>query len=225
MRILGIDTTTKFMCLGIYENGRIYEYNLELGPRQSSLLVPTIKRLMDALGFSINDIDYFACGLGPGSFTGMRVGLATVKALSWSTKKPLIGISTLEILAQNIKNTDKLILPIIDAKRKLIYCGFFKRKKQGLVKIKPYMLLGVEELCNKAKANALLFGDAINLYKAEIMMNIKEAELLDKDYWYPKGHNIIELALKRIKSNKLDDPFKVKPIYLYPKECQIKKHK
>ena len=69
MRILGIDTATKFLSLGVYNNGKIYEYNLELGTGLSLWLVATIKRVLDVLGWQASSIDYFACGLGPGSFT------------------------------------------------------------------------------------------------------------------------------------------------------------
>ena len=83
MKILGIDTTTKFLSLGFYADGKVYEYNLEAGSRLSGLLVPTIERALAALGWDIASIDYFACGIGPGSFTGVRVGLATVKGFAY----------------------------------------------------------------------------------------------------------------------------------------------
>ena len=248
MKILGIDTTTKFLCLGAYDGAKIYEYNLELGTKHSALLVPTIKRVLDALEWHISEVDYFACGLGPGSFTGMRVGLATIKGLSWATKRPVIGISTLDILAQNVKDSDKNIIPIIDAKRNLIYCSIYKKKNRKLSRIKPYMLLSIEEFFKIAKPNSIIFGDAVNLsrrpdftsevgipsrrtsvfrssgtsFKEEIIRRIRGANILDKDYWYPKAHNIIALALERIKEKKFENSFGIRPIYLYPKECQIK---
>jgi tRNA threonylcarbamoyl adenosine modification protein YeaZ len=109
MRILGIDTSTKFLCLGIYDNGKMYEYNLEVGRKLSSLLAVDIKRTLDAAGLRINEINYFACGLGPGSFTGMRTGISTIKGLSWVNKKPIIGISTLDILAQGVHDEAGLL--------------------------------------------------------------------------------------------------------------------
>lgn len=223
MKILGIDTTTKFLSLGISDNGKIYEYNLEVGTRLFSLLAKTIKRVIDALGWQASDIDYFACGLGPGSFTGMRVGIATVKGLAWSLNKPVVGISTLDILARGIKSDDVFIIPIVDAKRNLIYCCIYKTKDGILKRITPYMLLTKEEFYRKARAKSIIFGDAVSLYKEEILRNIKGVSFLDKDYWYPRGHNIIALALERIKDKKLNKPCAIKPIYLYPKECQIRK--
>ena len=222
MKILGIDTTTKFLCLGAYDGAKIYEYNLELGTKHSALLVPTIKRVLDALQWHISEVDYFACGLGPGSFTGMRVGLATIKGLSWATKRPVIGISTLDILAQNVKDIDKDIIPIIDAKRELIYCSIYKKKNRKLSRIKPYMLLSIEEFFKIAKPDSIIFGDAVSLFKEEIIRRVRGANILDKDYWYPKAHNIIALALERIKEKKFENSFGIRPIYLYPKECQIK---
>ncbi len=240
MKILGIDTTTKFLSLGVYDNAnpvrntiynkgyskisngaKIYEYNLDLGRRHSNLLMVTIKRVLDALGWDARDIDYFACGTGPGSFTGIRIGIATIKGLSFSLNKPVIGISTLDILARNAGITDDPIVPIIDARRSLIYCSVYRKKNNILRRMMPYMLLTEEEFFKKAGNNAVLLGDAVNLYKQKILENIKGATILEKEHWYPKGRSIVELALERIKNNKIDNPFELAPIYLYPKECQI----
>ncbi len=223
MKILGIDTTTKFLCLGFCDNTQIYEYNLEVGARLSAILSVTIQRILDSLRWRMRDIDYFVCGLGPGSFTGVRVGLATIKGISFALNKPIIGVSTLDILAKNAAHTGTQIVPVIDAKRNLNYCSVYRNKNGRLTRMKPYMLLSREEFFKKVKANAIILGDAAGLYKDEILSRIKGVHILDKDYWYPKAHNLIALALERIKEKKLNDPFRIKPIYLYPKECQIKK--
>ncbi|MBU4346369.1 MAG: tRNA (adenosine(37)-N6)-threonylcarbamoyltransferase complex dimerization subunit type 1 TsaB [Candidatus Omnitrophica bacterium] len=222
MRILGIDTTTRFLVLGIYDNLNVYEYSLEVGTRLSSLLAETIKRVLDVLGWQAGSIDYFACGLGPGSFTGMRVGIAAIKGLAWSLNKPVVGVPTLDILARNINLTDRYVIPALDAKRGLIYCSVYKSKGQALKRITPYMLLSQGEFFKKAKNNSIIFGDAVTLYQEKILNNIKGVSILDKDYWYPKPSNIIALALERIKDKKANTPFEIKPIYLYPKECQIR---
>jgi tRNA threonylcarbamoyladenosine biosynthesis protein TsaB len=225
MKILGIDTTTKFSSIGVYDGTKVYAYNLEVGRELSSLLAPTIKRILDTLGWQASDIDYFACGLGPGSFTGMRVGLATIKGLAWSLNKPIIGISTLDILAANIKAVDAKVIPMIDAKRNLIYCSVYKTKGSMQKRITPYLLLTEDEFFKKMKAKSIIFGDAVPFYKEKILRNIKGVTILDRDYWYPQGQNIIELALERIRAKRFSNSFKTKPIYLYPKECQIKNAK
>jgi len=252
VKILGIDTTTRFLCLGIYNDNKIYEYSLDLGRRLSSLITPTIKRVLDALGWQIKDIDYFACGLGPGSFTGMRVGIATVKGLAFSLNKPVVGVSTLDILARNAGITGAYVIPIVDARRNLIYCSIYRNKFGQSVRIKPYMLLTIDEFLmvqesvlkhfpvplrkslkviaegdflkkTKIKDSTVILGDAINLYKQKILMHMKNVTVLDKDYWYPRGRNIIHLAIERINSKKVNSASEIKPVYLYPKECQIRK--
>jgi len=209
--------------LGIYDDGRVYEYNLEVGTKLSSLLAVTIKRVLDSFGWRPQDIDYFACGLGPGSFTGMRVGIAAIKGLSWATAKPVIGIPTLDLLAKNAPDADKKVIPIIDARRNLIYCSVYNKKGGRLNRIKPYMLLSEKELFKNLKYGAIILGDAIGLYKEKIQLNVKGATFLDKDYWYPKARNILLLAQERISAKKSSDAFNIKPIYLYPRECQVKK--
>lgn len=222
MKILAVDTSTKFMCLGICDGHKIYVYNLETQRKLSSLLSLTIKRVFDALGWELDEIDYLACGLGPGSFTGLRVGIATVKGISWALHKPIAGVSTLDILAGNAEDSDRPVVPVIDAKRGLIYTSVFKKKNGRLRRIRPYMLLDSGELIRQVPPQSIIFGDALGLYKERLLGNINGATFLDKDYWYPKAHNIIELARERIKEVQLYTCFNIKPIYLYPKECQIK---
>lgn len=222
MKILGIDTTTKFLCIGLYVDGKSYEYNLETGRNLSALLVPTIERVIAAAGLKIADIDYFACGLGPGSFTGIRIGLATIKGLSIVRNKPVVGISTLDILAENVLTDNTLIVPAIDARRGLIYCSSYKREPGLLKRKSEYLLLSLDEFIKKFSKNAVILGDAASLYSDKMLARIKGAIILDKDYWFPRAHNIIELAKAQIKARQFSLALNVKPIYLYPQECQIK---
>jgi tRNA threonylcarbamoyladenosine biosynthesis protein TsaB len=222
VKIFGIDTTSTFLCIGIYDNGRLYEYNLQLGRKHSALIMVTTKRILDALSWQAKDIDYFACGSGPGSFTGVRIGVAAVKGLAWSLKKPVINVSSLDILAQNA-DCDGMIVPAVDAKRNLIYASIYRNKNNSLKRIAPYMLLSTADFIKKIKPGSIILGDALSLYKEEISKHLKGARFLDKDYWRLRGGNIIRPALEKIKEGRLNTAFDIEPIYLYPKECQISK--
>mgnify|MGYP003394139336 FL=1 len=222
MKLLGIDTTTKFLCLGLYVDGKSYEYNLETGRNLSALLAPSIQRVLAAAGLKIADIGYFACGLGPGSFTEMRVGLATIKGLSIVRDKPVIGISTLDIRAKNVLLKDSLIVPALDARRGLIYCSSYNFERGVLRRKSEYALLSLDEFIKKFGKNPVILGDAVSLYGDKMLSRIKGARVLDKDHWFPRPHNLIALALARIKAKKFSSALTVKPIYLYPKECQIR---
>ncbi len=223
MKILGLDTSSKFLGLGLCNGALVYGYNLDLGTRHSALLMPTLERVLAALKWEMEEIDYFACGLGPGSFTGIRVGLATVKGLSWALGKPSLGIPTLDILARGVKGADSDIVVAVDAKRNLIYCSIYKIKGNILKRTTPYLLLSERDFLKKIKPGSLIVGDAAGLYKDTILKNSKGARILQQDYWYPKGQSIMELALERIKAGKINNAFDLKPLYLYPKECQIRK--
>jgi len=224
MKILGIDTTTEFLALGVSDGDKVYEYNIELARRHSCLLVPTIKRILNALDWKPGDIDYLACGLGPGSFTGVRIGLSAIKGLSWALKKPIVGISTLDILANNAfyEKQFKYIVPIIDAKRNLVYSSIYKRQGAHLKRKTRYMLLTVYELAKRIKPDTGILGNACDLYKDWLLRNTKGAYFLDRDYWRLQGRNIVLIAQERVKHNEIKTAFDIEPIYLYPKECQIK---
>jgi len=222
MKILAIDTTTTRLCLGLYVDGKFYEYSLQVGRGLSSLLVPTIQRVLDAVGLKVTQIDYFACGLGPGSFTGMRIGLATIKGLSVVKNIPIIGISTLDILAENALLKDRLIVTALDARRALIYCSSYKYQQGSLKRQSAYALLTLDELVKKFPRRVVILGDAVALYKEALLTRIKNSTVLDKDYWSVQAHCLMSLALAKIKAKQFSSALTLKPIYLYPKECQIK---
>lgn len=233
MRILGIDTSTKFLCIGIYdENNGTSEYRMDLGRKHSYYILPTIKRILDSLKIKPKDLDYFAVGLGPGSFTGLRLSLSVIKGLAFALRKPIIGISSMDILALNVKTAlhsnyglspkETKICPIIDAKRNLIFSSLYSIKDGRLRRTMPYKLITLDGLIRRVPLQTIFLGDALKLYKDKIITKIKRAVLLDEDFWYPQAENIIELARQRINKNKIDDIKTIKPIYLYPKECQIK---
>ena len=222
MKILGIDTTSKFFCLALYSDGRLCEYKLETGRKLSGLLAIHIQRVLKAEGLSVADIDYFACGLGPGSFTGMRMGLATIKGLSLIANKPVAGVSTLDILAAGAGEQKKLIIPAIDAKRGLIYCAAYSSEKGKLKQKSAYALLSPKEFVASFRQPAILLGDALGIYRDIFTLSMKNVSFLDKDYWFPAPGNLIRLAIDKIRHHHLSDTFNLKPIYLYSKECQIK---
>ena len=158
MKILGIDTTTKMLCVGVYDDGKACEYNVELGRKHSALVVTTVKRVLDALRWQAKDLDYFVCGAGPGSFTGVRIGAAAIKGLAWSLKKPIVSVSSLDILAGNAP-CEGTIVPAIDAKRGLIYSSIYENRNGKLKRLAPYMLLPAEEFLKKIKPGSVISTD------------------------------------------------------------------
>jgi tRNA threonylcarbamoyladenosine biosynthesis protein TsaB len=224
MVILGIDTSSKIMCIAVSDDsGKVYELRLEAGKKLATILAPNIKRILDSLDLSLKDIDYLACATGPGSFTGIRIGLSTIKALAFAARKPVIGISSLDILAMNAADSRGMICPMVDAKRGLIYYSLYKAKP-ALKRVMPYKLSAPEELLKAKLASPCVFlGDAVKLYKEKISGRVRGAEFLDEEFSYPRPGNIIKLARQRAEAKQAVSSFKLEAIYLYPKECQISK--
>jgi tRNA threonylcarbamoyladenosine biosynthesis protein TsaB len=220
MKILALDTTTRFLCVGIYKEGACYEYVVEAGRKMSLLITPTLSRLLDAAGLDLERIDYIACGLGPGSFTGIRLGLSTVKGLTFLSPIVTVGIPTLEIIASSAVGAKGPIAVLVDAKRSLLYYGLFIFSGQTLKRLQPDQLLTFEQVCKKIKGPVAIAGDGAGLYRDAIARKLPQAVILDKDCWHPRGNAMIRLALERIEKNKISK--QCAPIYLYPKECQVR---
>jgi len=227
MNILAIDTSTRRLCLGLINNQRkILEYNLDSGIRHTELLLPTIKKALRRLRVSLDDIDCFAVGLGPGSFTGLRIGLATIKGFVQARNVPVIGLSSLDVLAVNaLAGNSKVISPVIDAKRNLVYTAWYEVGfKKRLRRRSPYLLISIEELLNKLRVykSVAFLGDGLRIYQQALRQRRKDSIFLEEDTWYPQAGNLIKLALDLVNRGRFQDVRRMKPIYLYPKECQIR---
>ena len=128
MKILAIDSTALVASVAICEDEVLLgEVTLNNGNTHSETLLPTVEFLLSHLSLTRDDIDLFALSEGPGSFTGVRIGAATVKGLAFGTRKPCVGVSTLEALAYNLRSHDGLICPVMNARRKQVRSGGTKK--------------------------------------------------------------------------------------------------
>ncbi|MFW6381025.1 MAG: tRNA (adenosine(37)-N6)-threonylcarbamoyltransferase complex dimerization subunit type 1 TsaB, partial [Bacillota bacterium] len=129
MKILGIDTSTEICALGLLVEGEMLaEINLKLDRRHSERLMPNLVHLFQESGLEIKEIEGMAVTIGPGSFTGLRIGLSTVKAMAQYLQVPVRGVSTLEVLAQGCTGCQGLLVPVLDARRQRVYTALFRSK-------------------------------------------------------------------------------------------------
>ncbi|MBE6595294.1 MAG: tRNA (adenosine(37)-N6)-threonylcarbamoyltransferase complex dimerization subunit type 1 TsaB [Ruminococcaceae bacterium] len=147
MLILALDSTAVVASVALCEDDRaLAAFHLNNGNTHSETLLPMVKAALDTTGHSVDDIDLFACSVGPGSFTGVRIGAATVKGLAFGKEKPVIGVSTLEALATNLLPFEGLIVPVMNARRGQVYNAVFEAKNGVLQRITPDRALAVTEL-------------------------------------------------------------------------------
>lgn len=217
MKILGLDTSTLMAtCAVIDDDILIGEFSLNQDMSHSERLVPMIKEVLDNLNLKIDDIDLYGVSTGPGSFTGLRIGVATIKGFAHLFNKPLIGVSTLEALAFNLPHNE-IVVPMIDARRDRVYTGIYTWKN-GTIKtiMKPDVMevddfLKILEKYEKIVVN----GDGSILYKERII-----SALGDKVLFSTIGQNsckaasIGELALLKYREGYRDNYFTLVPDYL-----------
>lgn len=234
MKILGIDTSSKVLSIALSEDESIIiRESCLLDRRHSSLMLPKIKGMLQRVNLCIDDVDAFIVGLGPGSFTGLRIGVSTVKGFGIATGKPCIGIPSIDAMALNVDGESRTIVPVIDAKRKQVYSAIYTKKKGCIVRKTGYLLLSVHRLMKRVNAvrslssngkkGPVFLGDGISLYREDMECLSKKAVFLEEEYWYPNAEDLIRLGLGRLKRYKKGDISRLKPIYLYPRDCQVRK--
>lgn len=223
MKILGIDTSSKFLSIAVSENDSIIkEESHLLDRRHASELVPKIKALLKKSNISARSIGAFVVGLGPGSFTGMRIGVSAVKGFGLASDKPCIGVASMDSIACNAQEEGRDIVPIIDAKRNQVYAAVYRRRNGIVTRVSDYLLLPVEKLLEKLKGAPIFLGDGVSLYKGDILSLNKKAVFLEEKYWYPGAGNLIMQGYLKIKKAGRYKINSLEPLYLYPEDCQVK---
>ena len=156
MKILGIDTSSKFLNIALSEDENIIkEESYLLDRRHASQLVPKVKELLKKYRTPISKIDVFIIGLGPGSFTGLRIGVSAIKGFGIASGKPCIGVASIDSIACNAQENNKDIIPIIDAKRGQVYAAIYRRKGNKVARLSDYLILPIEKLLKKVEPRGL----------------------------------------------------------------------
>ncbi len=133
MRVLGIETSTFTGGVACVEDGVVVaESLLDVRQAHTAVLLPTLDRVLGDAGWTIDDVDGFGVSLGPGSFTSLRIGLATVKGLAAKHDRPVVGVGTLRAMAAGIAAADALLMPVIDARQQEYYTARFRRRRDLL---------------------------------------------------------------------------------------------
>lgn len=142
-----MDSSAAVATVALCENGKLLaEYTVNNGNTHSETLLPMAEAVLKAFSLTAQDIDLFAVSNGPGSFTGVRIGAATLKGLAFASQKPCVGVSTLNALAYNLINTKGLICPVMNARRSQVYTALFRSDGSTLERLLPDSAMAIEEL-------------------------------------------------------------------------------
>jgi len=224
MRILALDSSGLVAAVAIVEEGQtIAEYTVNYKKTHSQTLLPMLDEVVKMIELDMNTIDAIAISGGPGSFTGLRIGSATAKGLGLALGKPLIHIPTLDGLAYNLYGTSDVICPIMDARRKQVYTGFysFEPAEDGGLELKiiePQMAISVDELIeklNKMGESVTFLGDGVPVYGEMLREGLKiDYRFAPAHMNRQRGASIGVLALDYHKKGKLETAAEHQPDYL-----------
>lgn len=169
MKILAIDSSGLVASVAILDEDQlIAEYTVNYKKTHSQTLLPMLEEVKKMIDLDLTSLDALAIAGGPGSFTGLRIGSATVKGLGLALNKPIVQVPTLEGLAYNLYGTENLVCPIMDARRNQVYTGIYRFDGEKLVSIEKQCAIGIEELLeklNQLKEKVILLGDGVPVYK------------------------------------------------------------
>lgn len=225
MRVLALETSTMMGSVAIMEEGGlIAEYRLNIKTAHSERLMRTINEVLKGSGLDLKDIDGFAISIGPGSFTGLRIGLSTVKGLHYTTKRPIVAISTLEALAWNIPFSRHHVCPMLDARKKEVYTALYHYEEEGvLLRLIEEQVASPEKILAEIKDSTVFLGDGANIYRELIKELLGPLALFaPKAKQLPSAANVAELGIAAIKAGKIQDPVTLVPKYIRRSEAEIK---
>lgn len=226
MKFLSIDTSTQYSVVALSdENGMLFGERRLFEKGRCENLFSLFRHCLKKAKTNMEGVDFFALGCGPGSFTGLRIGIAAVKGLTYALNKNCFVFSSLDAIAFNdVALKEERLCVCVDAKRDNIYCRFYARDRQGgLVRDSDDLLLGMGAFLKKINVHTALTGDALKLKGDIFLKKIKRCRLLNEKFWYPTPESLSRLALEAFKKGGGVGSFVLDAKYLYESDCQVHK--
>lgn len=227
MKILAVDTSSKICAVAILEDNKVIdEIKLDNGKTHSENLMPIIKEILDKNNLTLKDMNLIAVSVGPGSFTGIRIGIATIKPMAEVYNLPVASVTSLETLARNIENKEKdfTIISLIDAKNNQVYAGFFDTEYNLK---EDEIAEDIDEVLKKAgKYSKIIFvGDGAIIHKEKIEENLKDRNIIFAKENNQSAINTGKIGYKKFLEKNLKNADTILPIYLRKSQAERLKNK
>ena len=224
MKILGIDTSSMAASVAVIEDNKlICEYKINTKKTHSQKLMPMIENMLSLSDLNVRELDAIAVCEGPGSFTGLRIGMATAKAIAHVNDIPVIGVNSLEALAANMNLCDKKICSILDAQRNQVYTGRYQYEGTKLVEIKEIGIQQIDELLEELAQSGeqwILVGEAVYKYEDKIR-EISNIEIPAASNNVTKAGSLCSVAKVKFDEGKdIFDCYTVNPLYIRKSQAE-----
>jgi tRNA threonylcarbamoyladenosine biosynthesis protein TsaB len=225
MKVLSVETSTMLGGVAIAdgEAGLIAELRLNVKTTHSERLMTVIDHALVQSELALGEIDVFAVAIGPGSFTGLRIGLSTVKGLSYSTGKPVVAVPTLEAFAWNFPHCEYPVCLMLDARRGEVYAAVFRWEGNGFQREIEDTSVSPEDLLNRLPWTTLFAGEGALLYRDTIRSIMKDkAVMAPSQGMVPSPANVAMLGLLKAARGEFVGAAEAVPLYIRRSEAEVK---
>jgi tRNA threonylcarbamoyladenosine biosynthesis protein TsaB len=227
VRLLAVETSTLTGAVALLDGGAVVaESRVSVAVTHGERLVSAIDAVLRAARRELAEIDAFAVALGPGSFTGLRIGLSTIKGLAFATGKPAVGVPTLDALAWRLPYCAYPICPILDARKNEVYTGLYRTLSGRLEVVEAPRAMPpaalAEELRDGSAGSVVFVGDAVGRF-GPIFSEIlgARAHLAPADLRLPSAVTVGEMATGALERGEAGDPGDLTPLYVRPSEAEL----
>lgn len=224
MLILGLDTATvQVSCAVGGHEGVLAATQSSRAKRHAETLVPAIEFTCRQARIELKDVSVVAVDLGPGLFTGLRVGVATAKAMAHALRVPMIGVSSLDLVAFPVRFTHRLIVAAIDARRGELFYGFYRQVPGGIQRLSEHQVGSPDDLASELLAtgeDCLLVGDGALRYR-EVFEGLNKVDIGDEEFAYPSATSLVMLAHAQALREQFVKPWELQPLYLRKPDAEI----
>ncbi|HUI46661.1 MAG TPA: tRNA (adenosine(37)-N6)-threonylcarbamoyltransferase complex dimerization subunit type 1 TsaB [Nitrospirota bacterium] len=223
MYILGIETSTKTGSVAVLsEKGVIAQYSLNIEVTHSERLMATVDRVLADTGMTISQLDSFAVAIGPGSFTGLRIGLSTVKGLALAVDRPVVVVPTLLALAWNVPYPAYPVCPMLDARKKEVYMALYVFDGSALQQKISETVIPVSQLGSLIEGKTIFTGEAAYIHREEIERLFGDRALIaPRSAVLPSAATIAQIGLEMLNSGWHSDPDSLAPLYIRRPEAEV----
>jgi tRNA threonylcarbamoyladenosine biosynthesis protein TsaB len=238
MRVIGIDTASATASVALVENGLLLSEKTDLRCESTSnanrrksnhaeTILPLIELLFESTGLSLQDIGGFALAIGPGSFTGLRIGLSTVKGLAYGSQIPVVGMSTLFAHAARVTDYDGLICALLDARKNEVYAAVFRKTGDVINRVTADAVASAANVIATVRefqrgAPCLFVGDGTAVDK-NLLLDSPGVRLLETINYPTVATAVARLAEDRFRTNRVDNLGALTPVYVRPAEAEFKR--
>jgi tRNA threonylcarbamoyladenosine biosynthesis protein TsaB len=222
--LLGFDTATPQVSVAMGVDGAVLgEVRLGHGRRHAEHLAPGIQYLCRTLDLELSQVSGIAVGLGPGLFTGLRVGVTTAKVMAQALRVPVVGVPSLDLVAYPLRHASRLIAAVLDARRGEVFHARYRPVPGGVQRVSDYEVGPPADLVGELVAagdDVLLAGDGALRYREEFG-GLDRAEQAGSSFAAPSGTALLELATARMEREEFSSPWDVQPLYLRRSDAEI----